>query len=736
MESDFRYLREHYGDAGAREAFEKICTQLFIAMFGNDAHNIKASQGDEGIDIFVGDFNYPGDVYQCKYFIDGVGDSQKKQVRNSFKRAVESKLFKMKVWTLCIPCELTPKEFLWWSKWKNQNAQLHDISINLIDGGYLINQLKKYDLYTATFNDDVQAKLDEITITTKNMEATILEEITEIKRAILEISRFGYNTVLAAENQENTESIQKPDIQYSDEESIKYTELALMFYKEKDYENAIRFYNIAIESAVKRVGDDLIGIGFLYSSLAFSELHVQKYDCAVEHFIQAYSIKEKELPNCPTIAFDLILLGEAYHKKGELEKAEAFLKIAIQVIESRFEELETNWKQKYYSLKGYKAIVSFYFELKEYSKAIKFIDKLKASTAAFFEEDDKTNLRIEVLNLIAEVYYENKLYYKSIPFFELMITLVEEQFDFDQASFFLFYYNKAIGNCYSNNLKFIDSLEYYNKALEYYEIYKNLNMDQNDDLYSDLLLAIGRVYMEQGEYDKALEYFTKDLYILKNHQEYAVMRDLAYQIYLAKGDNAKAMISLQQALSIGINNPQLSFERFYEMAKLHCAMGEYKEAIDILKRILPIAKDIFGNRPKAIEIHTLLGSAYLENGNYISAINIFNIIIESKKTIGYLNSMDFYYCKIACCHCRNGDYKSCIEYILEAISFCQAADYNIEEVGKYYNCIASGYEKMEEYYKGKEYFEKVLKENTNQYGYDHEVTKSAEKWLYEFSSRL
>lgn len=66
MERDFRYLRDAHGDAGAREIFEKICTELMKARYGSDAHNIRVSKGDEGIDILVGDFTYPIELYQLK----------------------------------------------------------------------------------------------------------------------------------------------------------------------------------------------------------------------------------------------------------------------------------------------------------------------------------------------------------------------------------------------------------------------------------------------------------------------------------------------------------------------------------------------------------------------------------------------------------------------------------------------------------------------------------------------
>lgn len=162
LERDFRYLRDQHGDAGAREIFEKICTQLLHTCFGSDAHNIRVSQGDEGIDVLVGTFEKPIDNYQCKYFIDGLGNSQKQQVRESFKRAIEASDYKMKKWILCVPCTLSAKEFKWWSEWSEQQHKCYHIDLELYEGGYLISQLKKHDIYDQAFDNDLRQKLDEI----------------------------------------------------------------------------------------------------------------------------------------------------------------------------------------------------------------------------------------------------------------------------------------------------------------------------------------------------------------------------------------------------------------------------------------------------------------------------------------------------------------------------------------------------------------------------------------------
>ena len=200
MERDFRYLRDQHGDAGAREIFEKICTQLFTALFGADAHNIKVSQGDEGIDILVGNFSAPIDIYQCKYFIDGIGDSQKQQIRDSFNRAIEATMYKMKSWTLCLPCELTAKEFQWWSEWKNRMTKLHNMDITLFEGSYLIAQLKKQDMYATEFDDDIRKKLDEIHNFLASEKQKQLEEIVVL---LNEIDSSQYDGMIFVRKLEN-----------------------------------------------------------------------------------------------------------------------------------------------------------------------------------------------------------------------------------------------------------------------------------------------------------------------------------------------------------------------------------------------------------------------------------------------------------------------------------------------------------------------------------------------------
>lgn len=200
LERDFRYLRDQHGDAGAREIFEKICTQLLQARFENDAHNIRASQGDEGIDVLVGDFENPIDNYQCKYFIDGLGGSQKAQIKGSFSRAIEASDYKMKKWVLCVPCTLSAQEFKWWSEWSGQQHKIHGIDVALYDGGYLISQLKKYDIYDKAFDNDLRQRLDEILGYIESEKVRITNEIIVL---LEDVDIGSYDDMLFVKKLEN-----------------------------------------------------------------------------------------------------------------------------------------------------------------------------------------------------------------------------------------------------------------------------------------------------------------------------------------------------------------------------------------------------------------------------------------------------------------------------------------------------------------------------------------------------
>jgi hypothetical protein len=116
-------LQVLYGVAGARDAFERLVAKLIKAEHPH-AETVRVKKGDDGIDVYIGKFDAPVgiDVFQCKYFFPSVGPTQQGQIRKSFNRVKNSKRFKARTWTLCLPLDLAGDERAWFDTWKAKQA--------------------------------------------------------------------------------------------------------------------------------------------------------------------------------------------------------------------------------------------------------------------------------------------------------------------------------------------------------------------------------------------------------------------------------------------------------------------------------------------------------------------------------------------------------------------------------------------------------------------------------------
>lgn len=125
------------GLAGARERFQLLVTDL-VRVRHETANEVALPSGsDWGIDTFVGSLD--GDVYvwQSKFFPTWSGESQRANVRQSFKEVMKrarDEGFKVQGWTLCIPCILPPGEQKWFDGWKARQEREHNVRIELWNG--------------------------------------------------------------------------------------------------------------------------------------------------------------------------------------------------------------------------------------------------------------------------------------------------------------------------------------------------------------------------------------------------------------------------------------------------------------------------------------------------------------------------------------------------------------------------------------------------------------------------
>ncbi|MBN2597801.1 MAG: hypothetical protein JXR82_13590 [Marinifilaceae bacterium] len=181
MELDFKYLLLKHKE-GARYIFESACEKTFKKEFEN-SFAVECNPGDEGIDIFVGNFDEPIIVYQCKFFIYSIGESQRKQIRDSFKTAYESKAYELKEWNLCVPKALNIDEHRWWATWKKKTTKKYNIKIELLDSTSLLGFLRKHKVDEEVFgleDSRLIADIHKYLIERENTIKEVLSKPTEI----------------------------------------------------------------------------------------------------------------------------------------------------------------------------------------------------------------------------------------------------------------------------------------------------------------------------------------------------------------------------------------------------------------------------------------------------------------------------------------------------------------------------------------------------------------------------
>jgi hypothetical protein len=157
--SNWTDLTHLYGNKeGARAAFENACEMVIRAHYPlKDVRAIRVHQGDGGIDVYVGELGTsPIDVYQCKYFTDGVGNSQKQQIRNSYTAAIGSSDFKVDNWFLCLPIDLSIEEAKWFTGWSGGCSR----PVKLLPPTEMMLWAEKYGLASSIFKRGDSLKLD------------------------------------------------------------------------------------------------------------------------------------------------------------------------------------------------------------------------------------------------------------------------------------------------------------------------------------------------------------------------------------------------------------------------------------------------------------------------------------------------------------------------------------------------------------------------------------------------
>lgn len=210
-----------------------------------------------------------------------------------------------------------------------------------------------------------------------------------------------------------------------------------------------------------------------------------------------------------------------------------------------------------------------------------------------------------ILNDIGRIYYSLENYDQAIDYFSRCIDIKESLGKADDIVPNL----NNTGSCYKNqgiaalvagdtvlaSHKFAEAIRYYFRSLAIHEKHKNQRG------MSNVLSLIGRVYQEQGDYIRAIN-------------------------YLIRG--------LQSAESSGILLVQT--DRLFEIGNVYKEKGKYSEALDYHSRSFKIRLEL-GRRPRIAASMNAIAGVYLLRGMYDKAI------LYSQRCMALLSDYGFYW---------------------------------------------------------------------------------------------
>jgi len=234
-------------------------------------------------------------------------------------------------------------------------------------------------------------------------------------------------------------------------------------------------------------------------------------------------------------------IGQEYYQEGEYNKALAYMKKSLDIVE------QTLGKYDETTARGYNSIAKIYLRMGEYQKAIEnFKKSLHISTMLGIKVSDNYNKSIsypQPLIIYIDRYREESVEDKKpLPieqqiFANNSINTATNHNHIAKAYKYMYSYDKAIYH-FKESEKIMDSISNYDslnkatnydniarlykeqekfeKAIEYYMKYEKV-LSKENYRHAKLYTEVGNLYIELGDYSKAL-YYTEKAFEARNHE--------------------------------------------------------------------------------------------------------------------------------------------------------------------------------------------------------------------------
>lgn len=278
----------------------------------------------------------------------------------------------------------------------------------------------------------------------------------------------------------------------------------------------------------------------------------------------------------------------------------------------------------------------------------------KAHLIAEEQGDYKKNAECNMI--MGDIFKENNSYPTAITYYKDAITNLNKIKDYHT----IYKLYIKIAELYQNGE--FDSkwcIEAMDNALKY------ANLINKTEVYNDLFLSFGKIYLLQKEYDLAENYYNK---VLKNSVNRETIKDISTAltnkatIYIQKKEYEKALNIIDSSLYLCIRdfNDSLQVINYSYKAQIYDSINDYESAKKYYEQSSKLAYSINDYYNCGINMMNL---AFLnqKNENYEEAIEVYQIIRDSTQKYKMYNICHMSYYQLAKCYASLGQYEKAYE---------------------------------------------------------------------------
>lgn len=202
-------------------------------------------------------------------------------------------------------------------------------------------------------------------------------------------------------------------------------------------------------------------------------------------------------------------------------------------------------------------------------------------------------------------------------------------------------YDPEVGYLYNNTGALYYYLGDYDKAMEYY----SKGLEQQDSSQGLCLMNIAEIYQDQKKYNEAIRYYMDAKQYLVEHDK--TNKDLLFiyrkigQISNTEGQLDQALEYYQQALemAVRVKSQRSQANSHLDMAKVLLNLKHYKEAEYHAMQALKASKT-FGSKEIEMTVNQLLSEIFSAQGDFRTAMQRYTESIAIKDSLKALNQAE------------------------------------------------------------------------------------------------